>query len=176
MTTPREEEPLYPFEDIIDGYFPLQVSLMQMLERLGSDLAYVEITHAPIMQIENLPHDAPVPLNIRDGRAGVIDQLHLRVAADGAISGAGTWRWLDGSSATEPLDPMTRLAEPAFLSGFCLAPAHPRPTEIAALSEAIAGGLFGAEAPDQILPLSEALDPLQLRPEVLPTTQPSKCD
>lgn len=119
MPPATETTRLYAFEDIIDGYFPLRISLMQMLERLGTPLAYVEITHAPIMQIPGLPHDAPVPLNIRAGRAGVIDRLHLRAEGNGALSGAGSWRWLDGSHAGDVLDPMTRLAEPVYLWGFC---------------------------------------------------------
>ena len=129
MSTAHEDTPLTPFEEVIDGYFPLQVSLTQMLERLGVAQAYVEITHAPIMQIPGLAYDAPVPLNIRAGRAGMIDRLRLRVAqseAGVALSGKGRWRWLDGRATSPTLDPMTRLAEPAFLHGGFVMPAEPQ--------------------------------------------------
>ena len=126
MPTAHVDTPLTPFEEVIDGYFPLQVSLAQMLERLGVARAYVEITHAPIMQIPGLAYDAPVPLNIRAGRAGMIDRLRLRVAqseAGVALSGKGRWRWLDGRATGTTFDPMTRLAEPAFLRGGIVMPA-----------------------------------------------------
>ena len=129
MSTAHEDTPLTPFEEVIDGYFPLQVSLTQMLERLGVAQAYVEITHAPIIQIPGLAYDAPVPLNIRAGRAGMIDRLRLRVAqseAGVALSGKGRWRWLDGRATSPTLDPMTRLAEPAFLHGGFVMPAEPQ--------------------------------------------------
>jgi hypothetical protein len=114
---------LYPFEDVIDGYFPLQASLDQMMDRLGVSQAVVEIRFAPIMDIPNLAPTDPVPLNIRAGRAGIIDQLCLSIQnTDGEISvtGTGDWRWLDGEHCTGPFDPMTRLAEPAFLLGWSL--------------------------------------------------------
>ena len=57
-------EDLYSFDDIIDGYFPLKFSLLQLLDRLNSSLAYVEILHAPIMEIYELEPQDPVPLKI----------------------------------------------------------------------------------------------------------------
>ena len=155
MSGGRDPGPLHPFDDIIDGYFPLAVSLAQMLERRGIASAYVELTHAPIMQIPGLPHDAPVPLNIQAGRAGVIDRLYLRVDA-GAVSGGGIWRWLDGSLHGDKLDPMTRLAEPAFLRGFCSAPSDKAAYPIAKLITGAAPegipfwGPFETKPPHQI--------------------------
>ena len=122
MAQPQTEidpTPLFLFEDTIDGYFPLRISLSQMMERLGTALAYVQIEHAPILEVPGLAPDAPVPLNIRSGRAGLIDTLDLKVeqTENGTqISGLGQWRWLDGQE-NAVLDPMTRLAEPAFLHG-----------------------------------------------------------
>lgn len=110
-----------PFEDIIDGYFPLRVSLGQMMDRLGAARAFVELSHAPIMQIPGLSHEAPVPLNIRAGRAGIVERLALWVDRDPngglCLGGSGVWRWLDGDLGAPCLDPNTRLAEPAFVVG-----------------------------------------------------------
>ena len=109
------------FDAIIDGYFPLAISVAQLMERLGATRAYLEITHAPIMHIPGLPQDAPVPLNISEGRAGLIDCMQLlvtREAGQTRLSGAGDWRWLDRSHHTATFDPFTRLAEPAYLTGF----------------------------------------------------------
>lgn len=120
MCAPADPSLLHPFEDIIDGYFPLKISLQQMLDQLDAHCAFVDITHAPIMHVPGLSHDAPVPLTIRTGRAGMIDHLRLRVLRqknDVALSGSGVWRWLDGADPQRNLDPMTRLAEPAFLRG-----------------------------------------------------------
>jgi|GEM_PF-5170540 len=36
-------EPFFAFEDIIDGYFPLQTSLSHMMERLGAREAVIEL-------------------------------------------------------------------------------------------------------------------------------------
>ncbi len=108
------------FEDTIDGYFPLRVSLAQMMDRNGFDAALVSLTQALVAAFEDLPDDAPVPLNIRAGRAGLIDYLTLwlwRDAGTVAMRAQGQWRWLAGGSEEAGLDPMTRLAEPAFLHG-----------------------------------------------------------
>ncbi|MEM7061224.1 MAG: hypothetical protein AAF557_26910, partial [Pseudomonadota bacterium] len=106
-----------PFEDTIDGYFPLQVSLAQMLERNGLSAAVVTISFAPIMHIPGLPPGDPVPLNIRSGYAGLIDDLSLCVTPE-KMSGFGMWRWLTpGLDRGTRFDPTTRLAEPAYLSG-----------------------------------------------------------
>ena len=127
MTEPKVEidpKPFHLFEDTIDGYFPLRISLSQMMARLGTSLAYVEIEHAPMIDVPGLAHDAPVPLNIRSGRAGLIDALYLKVEqndGDTGLSGLGQWRWRDGQKSAI-LDPMTRLAEPVFLRGCSLTP------------------------------------------------------
>lgn len=108
------------FEDTIDGYFPLRVSLAQMMDRNGFDAALVSLTQAPVAAFPGLPDDAPVPLTIRAGRAGLIDWLALWLWRDGGTMrtrAQGQWRWLAGGSDGARLDPMTRLAEPAFLHG-----------------------------------------------------------
>ncbi|WP_050927535.1 hypothetical protein [Aestuariivita boseongensis] len=106
-----------PFQDTIDGYFPLRTSLAQMLERQGFHAAVVTIDFAPIIHVSGLPADAPVPLNIRSGQAGLIHRLSVCVTAQG-LSGFGYWRWLTQANGP-PVDlgPDIRLAEPAFLSG-----------------------------------------------------------
>lgn len=119
---------LMPFDDIIDGYFPLQVSLAQMMARLGADYALVELSYAPIMRIPGLAHDAPVPLNIREGTAGSIKRMLIEVDLRNPplrLRGHGAWSWNDTKHAEDVLDPMTRLAEPAYLTGL----RHPAPPQ-----------------------------------------------
>ena len=111
-------ENLYSFDDIIDGYFPMKFSLLQLLDRLNTSLAYVEISHAPIMEIYELEPQDPVPLNINTGRVGIIDKLHVRISRDGDFSSNGTWRWLDRLEPDAIFDSMIRLAEPAYVQGF----------------------------------------------------------
>lgn len=110
-----------PFEDIIDGYFPLQESLRQMLLRNGFASACVTLTHAPIMDIPGLAPDAPVPLRLDRGTAGIADRLDIIVAMRGGdpqLSGSGKWRWHSQSGVNAPtLSPLTRLAEPAIVQG-----------------------------------------------------------
>ena len=108
------------FETIIDGYFPLQVSLEQMMRRRGLVQAVLRLGHAPILRVPGLPPEAPVPLTIRAGRAGLIEAMVLRadLGPQGCtLSGTGAWEWFDGSRAERVFDPMTRLAEPAYLIG-----------------------------------------------------------
>ena len=114
----KNAENLYSFDDIIDGYFPMKFSLLQLLDRLNTSLAYVEISHAPIMEIYELEPQDPVPLSINTGRVGIIDKLHLRITRDGDFSSNGTWRWLDGLEPNAIFDSMIRLAEPAYVQGF----------------------------------------------------------
>ena len=118
-------DPLYAFDDIIDGYFPLQVSLAQMMDRLGLKEAAVELRHAPIMHIPGLPSTSPVPLRIERGEIGQIDQMALHVRRVGAslkLSGHGCWGWHGSSQQAETFDPFTRLAEPAYITGFAFDP------------------------------------------------------
>ena len=108
------------FEDIIDGYFPIETSIAQLLARRKLKHAVLLLTHAPIMHIPDLEPQAPVPLSIRQGRAGMIDQMVLFAQTDAqtcSISGQGIWRWLDQTPTGDVFDPQTRLAEPAFLLG-----------------------------------------------------------
>lgn len=108
------------FEDIIDGYFPLQTSLAQMMQRNGFEMALLSLSHAPIIDVPGLPHDAPVPLNIRDGRAGMIDQMAVWAwwsKDELKIAGDAEWRFWAGQESGVTFDPMTRLAEPVVVSG-----------------------------------------------------------
>lgn len=118
-----------PFHDILDGYFTLRESVRQMMARHGFQWAWLTLRHAPIMQISDLAPEAPVPLHLRDGYAGFIDEMILTVtasrSADVMLTGSGTWHWLDNRSETDlPAD--IRLGEPAYLSGFGLS-ARPIP-------------------------------------------------
>ena len=109
------------FEETIDGYFPLHVSLNHMLERTGYASAVVTLQYAPIMHIPGLTHNAPVPLNIKTGLAGMIEKMSFCVTRN-TLCGSGNWQWLqdENSSSTKEtvtLDSMTRLAEPCYLTG-----------------------------------------------------------
>ncbi len=116
-----DPEPYDAFEDIIDGYFPLKTSIGQLLTRLGVDEAIIELSYAPIVHIPNLPHDAPVPLNVQNGRVGLIERMWLYAVmdlGDVTLSGTCKWHWLSGEHDSGQFDPKTRLAEPAFVTGF----------------------------------------------------------
>lgn len=106
------------------------------MERRGLSHARLTLTHAPIMHIADLHPDAPVPLNIAAGRAGMIDQMVLMVQAAGQscrLQGHASWRWLDGSDTGQTLDPLTRLAEPAYLQGNAMRAAEMPPFDGAAI-------------------------------------------
>lgn len=110
-----------PFEDIIDGYFPLQESLRQMLVRNNFAAACVTLTHAPIMNIPGLAPTTPVPLRLECGTAGIADRLDLIVALIGRktrLTGYGRWRWYpDSVGSGRLMASSTRLAEPAIVQG-----------------------------------------------------------
>jgi len=106
------------FNDVIDGYFPLQISLSHLLKRLDTSLAYVEIKYAPIMDIPGLQLFDPVPLNLKVGRVGMIEKLHVRYESSGNFSSNGSWHWFDAQEANNSFDKVIRLAEPAYVEGF----------------------------------------------------------
>ena len=106
------------FEDILDGYFPLCLSVADLMYRNDLLSTKLKLSFAPIIAIDGLPHDAPVTLNIRSGQAGIIDDATLWVTLSGAgarLCGAARWRWLDGTEVPQTLDPMIRLSEPALV-------------------------------------------------------------
>lgn len=114
-------DPLYAFDDIIDGYFPLEVSLGQMLDRLGVAEAVVELRHAPIMRIPGLAPTSPVPLRVERGDIGQIGQMALHLCRENTslkLSGHGAWQWFSTDQQSDLFDPLTRLAEPAYVTGF----------------------------------------------------------
>jgi hypothetical protein len=108
------------FCDILDGYFTLRESLRQMLVRNGFSGAWVTLLHAPVMHIEGLPADAPIPLHLRGDYAGMIEQMQL-AALGGTERGVslfavGDWYWADRARETAlPAD--IRLGEPAYVQG-----------------------------------------------------------
>ena len=107
------------FEDILDGYFPLRLSVDDLMLRRNLTHATLELSFAPIIDVPDLPHDAPAPLNIRSGRAGMIHwaRLGVRNAPGGSVvGGCGHWQWFDDTPHETALDPMTRLAEPALVT------------------------------------------------------------
>ncbi len=127
-------EPLWieghPFEQAIDGYFPLHTSLRHMLDRNGFSAAVVTLSYAPIMHVPDLPPDQPVPLNIRSGHAGLIDHLSLCVTHN-RLSGIGNWRWFTSDGGMDDqFSALTRLAEPAFVEGVGLASGDERTEQL----------------------------------------------
>lgn len=120
MAPTRSASDVLCFDDIIDGYFPLEVSIADLMTRRAWTWAQLRLSHAPIMHIPALPPQDPVPLNISAGRAGMIDQMLLWVALTKqgcTICGTARWRWFDDTHTGEVFDPKTRLAEPAYLQG-----------------------------------------------------------
>jgi hypothetical protein len=106
-------------EDVLDGYFPLRLSITDLMQRMGLATAQLDLSFAPILDVPGLAYDAPVPLNIRSGRAGMIHEASLIVSLQGsvaAVRGLARWTWFDGTSAETVFDPMTRLAEPALVT------------------------------------------------------------
>ncbi|PSL17100.1 hypothetical protein [Shimia abyssi] len=104
------------FEEAIDGYFPLRVSLGHLLARHGFCSAWVVIRVAPIMDVPGLAREAPVPLKLDTAWGGQADWLAVCIAA-GGMSGRGIWRWTDPSRRAATLPEDIRLAEPAFVRG-----------------------------------------------------------
>ena len=95
------------------------------MQRLGSQDAILELSHAPIMEIPGLASDAPVPLRVTHGQIGTIGLMQLGVRGDPTnlrLSGEGHWRWHNSADTEIPceFDPQTRLAEPAFVQGFAV--------------------------------------------------------
>ena len=117
--TPAPPGDARPFQDILDGYFTLRESLRQMAARQGFGGVTLTLTHAPVMDVPGLPPDAPVPLHLRDGHAGLIDTLVVTALFGGEnvlLFGAGAWRWFD-DRADPALPADVRLGEPAFVRG-----------------------------------------------------------
>jgi len=109
------------FEDVVDGYFPLQESLKQMMERQGFSAAIVSLKVAPAMEIPDLAPKDPVPLYVTDGFGCMINRMTLvvrHVEDEVEIEGLGDWKWFDGSLVDASFfSPQHRLAEPAFIKG-----------------------------------------------------------
>lgn len=109
------------FEYVIDGYFPLQESLRQMMERQGFCATIVCLNFAPAMDIPNLAPQDPVPLYVTDGFGCMIRRMTLVARhKDGKveIEGYGDWNWFDGPSVDAlEFSTLHRLAEPAFVKG-----------------------------------------------------------
>lgn len=107
------------FEDILEGYFPLRLSVADLMMRRNLTHATLELSFAPIIDVPGLPPDAPVPLNIRSGRAGMIRWARLDVQSmpgGSMVGGCGKWEWFDDTPQETALNPMTRLAEPALVT------------------------------------------------------------
>ncbi|TWF59055.1 hypothetical protein [Neorhizobium alkalisoli] len=110
----------HTFEDILDGYFPLNESVRQMMARHQFIFMRISILHAPVMNIHGLAPTEPVPLYLRKIYAGMIDSMVITAerSVDGMqMSGSGAWMWVDGTEETQHFPASTRLGEPAFVRG-----------------------------------------------------------
>lgn len=112
------------FEDILDGYFPLEESVRQMMERQGFSRAWLQLLHAPTMDLPGLAPTDPVPVTLPKVYAGMIDYMAIEaVKGDGPplLNGCGDWFWIDPVNRTVNLSPSVRLGEPAFVRGIGIA-------------------------------------------------------
>ncbi len=142
------------FEDTIDGYFPLHVSLAQMLARCGFAAALVHMKFAPIMDFPGLPATAPVPLSVSTGFAGLLECATFCVTPQ-ALSGVGRWRWLSANATSAArFGVLTRLAEPCFVTGLGLASGEEETTLFGAVRSAHNGELSFAQQLPADLPKS----------------------
>ena len=108
------------FEDILDGYFPLQESIRQMMERQRFTHVWLTIQHAPIMNLSGLRPTDPVPVTLPKIYAGMIDFMALVGTQTGdqpELSGAGDWFWVDARDRAASFPVSVRLGEPAFVRG-----------------------------------------------------------
>ncbi len=119
-----------PFEDFIDGYFPLGLSLRHLLNRRGFAAAWIVMLVAPMMEIPSLDPKDSVPLHIDPAHGGQIDWLSATIRCVGQsvrLSGCAIWDWYDPArSGHDAPSAATRLAEPAFIRGIGFLPGDVR--------------------------------------------------
>ncbi|WP_298494754.1 hypothetical protein [uncultured Maritimibacter sp.] len=146
------------FEDILDGYVPLRISLRQCFARNGMDAAFLVITQAPVLHLPGRAPDAPVPLRLGDEVSGLIRRLAV-ITSHSSTSGLGEWRWQDG--ARRALSEDDRLAEPAFVRGLGWCRMAARTGEDTGHTTqvktcwTVAGQDWGLSAPPGLSPLSK---------------------
>ena len=98
------------FEDFIDGYFPLNVSLGHMLDRHGFASAWILMRVAPMMDIPDLAETEPVPLHLDPAHGGQIDWLSATIRLSGqtaSLSGQARWNWNDPLKTNKDKIPST---------------------------------------------------------------------
>ena len=109
------------FEDTLDGYIPLELSIQYMLDRNGFQAAWIVLMHAPVMDIPGLAATAPVPVTLDTSCSGLIDSMDMiatRLNTGTRLSGVGSWRWSAVERAHETEFAQThRLGEPVFIRG-----------------------------------------------------------
>ena len=111
------------FEDILDGYFPLEESVRQMMERHGFSTVWITLLHAPIMNLRDLAPTDPVPLTLPKIYSGMIDFMALLGSKQGnriELEGLGDWFWIDPRDRAPTFPATIRLGEPAFVRGIGL--------------------------------------------------------
>ncbi|WAP68265.1 hypothetical protein [Jiella pelagia] len=111
------------FEDILDGYFPLEESVRQMMERHRFSTVWITLLHAPIMNLRDLAPTDPVPLTLPKIYSGMIDFMALLGSKQGnriELEGLGDWFWIDPRDRAPTFPATIRLGEPAFVRGIGL--------------------------------------------------------
>lgn len=115
------------FEDTIDGYFPLEESVRQLLLRHQFGSAWISIVEAPFIYLQDLPATSPVPMKLlADTPGGIIQYMALIAYLQEeqiSLRGVARWAWLtEDPSYLNTLPKDCRLAEPAFVRGIGLLP------------------------------------------------------
>lgn len=108
------------FEDILDGYFPLEESIRQMMARQRFAAVWITLLHAPVMDLPHLSPSDPVPLTLPKIYAGMIDFMAINAVESESglrLQGLGEWFWVNPEGRSENFSVFTRLGEPAFVRG-----------------------------------------------------------
>lgn len=97
--------------------------MRQLLARQGFQTMWITLLHAPIMNIKDLPPEAPVPLHLRKIYSGMIDHMLLLAQSTPQgmeLSGAGDWFFTEEDETSDVFPDLIRLGEPAFVRGIGL--------------------------------------------------------
>jgi len=110
------------FSDIIDGYFSLHDSLLQMMIRQDFHGAWISIAHIPFINPSVSSAYPLLPVKLASQyNYGYINRMELAVAVEGErlkIKGVSNWTYLHkNENKREYFLPSFRLAEPAFIHG-----------------------------------------------------------
>lgn len=124
-----------PFSDTLDGYFPLAVSVQQMMARNGFDSAWFTLGFAPFVDVPHLLDTDAVPFSLRNHLSGMIGSMALVGSFTNAgfrLEGTGSWYREEPARSNRTLTGHVRLGEPAIVTGVGVSAkirdTHPRAT------------------------------------------------